>query len=390
MDHKIVFNKIEKALNASPYDALIITGVDNLLYFSGTSLQNLYSQKNQPIYLFWKKGSQPICICPVIWESTLREISSIMHFYPYSLSADNHQAVINNLVNLINQETAPGSTIGIDMERIDSATFRILKDWVGNRRFSPADSWIKTLRMVKTSEEVDLLKTIAARTEHGISGSSHHLSTLGGKTEKFQSEDVRVHCMEREMDTTGYHCLSLVASGEHAKKMWPIAPRFGLGRNKNINAGDIVRIEMQAVLDGYWSNLAKILIKGDYTPALKDKYQQLVQIRDFVVKSLKPGITCSQAAVAVAAEAKRQDVVLLEGTPIGHSIGVTPREAPYLVDGDDTVITKDMWFAIDIGMRLETGEIFRLKDMVWVKEDGAEIIGWYQNWNHPYITAYTF
>lgn len=83
-------------------------------------------------------------------------------------------------------------------------------------------------------------------------------------------------------------------------------------------------------------------------------------------------------------------MVLLESTPIGHSIGVTPREAPYLVDGDDTVITKDMWFAIDIGMRLETGEIFRLKDMVWVKEDGAEIIGWYQNWNHPYITAYTF
>ena len=66
--------------------------------------------------------------------------------------------------------------------------------WAASRSFVAADSWLKTLRMVKTGEEVSLLKTIASRTEHGISGSSHHLSTIGGKSEKFQSEDVRVHC----------------------------------------------------------------------------------------------------------------------------------------------------------------------------------------------------
>ena len=84
------------------------------------------------------------------------------------------------------------------------------------------------------------------------------------------------------------------------------------------------------------------------------------------------------------------NVKLLEGTPVGHSIGVTPREAPYLSAGDDTVITRDMFFIVDIGTHLDTGEIFRIKDMVCVKEDGGEILGWYQNWDHPYITAYTF
>ena len=187
------------------------------------------------------------------------------------MSANNHQAALSVLVNLIYRETDPEATIGLDLERTPAALMQILKDWATGRSLVSADAWIKTLRMVKTWEEVTLLKTIAARTEHGISGSSHHLSTLGGKSEKFQSEDVRVHCMEREMDTTGYHCLSLVASGEHAKKFWPIAPRFGLGREKNIAAGDIVRIEMRAVLDGYWSNNGKIIIKGEYTPALQGK-----------------------------------------------------------------------------------------------------------------------
>ena len=55
MNHKIVFKKIEKAFKESALDALVITGVDNLLYFSGTSLQNLYSQKNLPFIFFWRK-----------------------------------------------------------------------------------------------------------------------------------------------------------------------------------------------------------------------------------------------------------------------------------------------------------------------------------------------
>jgi len=45
------------ALNASPFDALIITGVDNLLYFSAHPCKTFTARKNQTISPLWKKGS---------------------------------------------------------------------------------------------------------------------------------------------------------------------------------------------------------------------------------------------------------------------------------------------------------------------------------------------
>jgi len=115
MNHEIVFEKINQALSESQFDALVISGADNFLYFTGTSLQHLYSQKNLPFFIFWKKGTDPVCVCPAIWESTFKKISSITTILAYPISADNIKLAADKLAELIQNNTAGGNTVGLDL-----------------------------------------------------------------------------------------------------------------------------------------------------------------------------------------------------------------------------------------------------------------------------------
>jgi Xaa-Pro aminopeptidase len=244
--------------------------------------------------------------------------------------------------------------------------------------------------MIKTPQEADLLAEVAYRTDHGIAGAAHHTSSKSSKTEKFFAEDIRVHCLERQVDVVGYHAISQVASGAHAAKLWPLPPKFGLGWDNVTAPGEMVRMEMRSCLHGYWSDAARIMIMGEPTLEQAEAYQGLVALRETAVRHMEPGIKCSAVFEAVRTEAERTSVDLLDGLGVGHGVGVTPYEAPYLTGSDGTELAAGMVIVIDPVVRTARGEILRSKDTVILTEAGCVIVGWYQDWRVPYTTAHTF
>ena len=176
------------------------------------------------------------------------------------------------------------------------------------------DDWLNELRMTKTLHEVKLLEDAAYRTDHGILGAVHHVSVKGARNnEKFLAEGIRVHCLERGLDVVGHHAISQVASGENSKKFWPLAPKFGLGWDKILVQGELVRMEMRASLDGYWSDAARMLTMGEPTPEQREAYERLVTLRKAAVRYLKPGTRCSEVFRAVKEEAESEALQQIRG-----------------------------------------------------------------------------
>jgi len=192
-----------------------------------------------------------------------------------------------------------------------------------------------------------------------------------------------------KLDVVGHHSVSQTASGVHAKKFWPLAPKFGLGYAKHLKPGEYVRMEMRANLDGYWSDAARMMTMGEPTEEQSKAYEALVALREAALEQMKPGARCNEVYEAIMKKAAELGVELVPKLGIGHGVGVTTMEPPFLNAVDDTELRPGMVLVLDPMIYGPEGEILRSKDTVVVTDDGCRVVGWYKDWREPYIANYT-
>ena len=78
---------------------------------------------------------------------------------------------------------------------------------------------------------------------------------------------------------------------------------------------------------------------------------------------------------------------LISTLSVGHGIGVTPHEPPYLMEGDTTVLEPGMVLVIDPVIYGPHREIMRSKDAILITPQGCRVLGWYKDWREPYIAT---
>lgn len=385
--------KINRALQEQQIGALVIFGPDHFQYLTGVSLPYLPSTyTHQPVVCVWT-GQAQTCITPALAAGSLTAQGWTGRILTYPAQDYPAGAVAKLAADLLAGLPA-GLPIAVDFQRATSHQLDALRQLVSGREIIAADLLLRSLRMVKTSGEIDLLERLAALTDHGVAGAMHHVSVLGGRTEKFMSEDLRVHCLERGTELYGYHALSQTASGPQARLFWPLSPRFGFGQEKKMQPGEIVRMEMRAVLEGYWSDSARTLVMGPADAEQAGGYETLQVLTRAALKDLQPGIKASAVYGAVAQKAaelgQAAGAAWVNQLGAGHGVGVTPYEAPFLCAWDDTPLEPGMVLVIDLTVKLPGGELLRGKETITLTNTGYRQAETYQDWRAPYQAALTF
>jgi len=386
---KGITEKVKTSLENSEYDAILILGPDNVQYLTGAHLPFHCSFPDRYMAVLWPREGEPTCICPAEWESSFQELSWMERTSSYVEEPGNPEALVEALSKLVNAYEKGTGKIGLDLDRVNAALFEELQEAVKGFELVACDSWLRELRMTKTPSEVELLEDVAYRTDHGVFGAAHHVLVTSVRSEMSLSEEIRVHSMEMELDVVGHHSVSQTASGEHARKFWPLAPKFGLGYAKHLKPDEFVRMELRASLDGYWSDAARMMTMGEPTEEQSKAYEALVALREVALGRMKPGARCNEVYDAMMKKAAELGVGLVPKLGVGHGVGVTTREPPFLNAVDDTELRSGMVLVLDPMIYGPEGEILRLKDTVVVTEDGCKVVGWYKDWREPYIANYT-
>jgi Xaa-Pro dipeptidase len=386
MDLKIA-EKVSRRLAAAEFDAIIAVGADNFQYLTGAPLPFLHSATDRYVAVFWPKRGDPECICPTQWASTMQKLGRIRNVHSYIESGDNITAATEKLKGIV-RGIKSGGTLGLDMGRCPTMLFEALQKSLSELKLQNCDDFLNDLRRVKTPEEVRLLSDVAYRTDHGIQGATHHIIVTAPRTEMAFAEEVRVHCIERGLETLGYDQLSLMASGENSKKFWPYAPFFGIGGGeKELKEHETVRVEMRSSIDGYWSDAARMVIMGEPSADQNKTYDGLVALRTVAVEAMRPGAKCSEIAKMISEEGKRKGIELIRELGFGHGVGVTTYEPPYICESDNTPLETGMVLVLDPVVYGPQREIMRSKDTVLITDRGCKILNWYKDWRTPFIPA---
>ncbi len=384
-----IVSKVERALDDSKLDAILVFGYDNVQYLTGAHLHYPPSFADRPMALLWAKRVTPVCVLPALWEESFRNLAwnGETRAYEEHESAD---TAIDIVARVVLDIVGESGTIGVDTRRVPISSFDGLTRALGRLELVPCDDWLAELRMVKTREEVEWLEEVARDTDHALNGAAHHILVTSLGTEIGESESIRIHAIERGLDEVGHHAVAQVSAGSNARKFWPNAPRYGVGSARKGQPQELMRMELDASRAGYWSTGARMLVLGEPDEAQRAAYATLVDLREAARAHLRPGVTAAEVHAAVTDAATAAEAKLVTQLPVGHGVGVTPREPPYLSAGDRTVLAPGMVLVVSPIITGPDGELMTGRDTFVITDTGNRLFGWYKDWREPFIANHSY
>ena len=236
----------------------------------------------------------------------------------------------------------------------------------------PASGLIERLRQIKDPDEVAALARAAALADAAF---GELVATLGpGPTEM----DVAVR-LDRLMVDAGAAAPSfatIVATGANGALPHHRPAQTRLGR------GDLIVFDFGALVDGYHSDMTRVVALGAPAPAL-------AEIHQCVLDAQAAGLAAVRAGVETAAvDAACRDLIgarghadhFVHGT--GHGIGLEIHEDPFLrpltpgaaAAGPSAKLQEQMTVTVEPGVYVSGLGGVRIEDSLVVTHNGAEIL----------------
>ncbi|WP_300906606.1 M24 family metallopeptidase [Corynebacterium stationis] len=144
-----------------------------------------------------------------------------------------------------------------------------------------------------------------------------------------------------------------------------------------INAGDPVVVDIGGTLaSGYHSDCTRTYVAGgDITKAPEDFLAAYKVLQDAQMASLnfaKPGRTAEEIDASSRTPISEAGYGEYFTHRLGHGIGLSGHEEPFIIAGNDLVIQESMAFSIEPGIYMPGKWGMRIEDIVTTTKDGIE------------------
>lgn len=229
-------------------------------------------------------------------------------------------------------------------------------------RVQLANTLIADLRAIKTDYEMQALKEAGAAIDFVHSQMSKWLRP--GRTEREVGSDISNAIIESGHARVDF---VIVASGPNGA-----SPHHEVS-DRVINVGEPVVVDIGGTMpSGYCSDSTRMYVCGSAPAEYVDKYQVLKQAQAAAVAAAKAGISCAQL------DAVSRDILTDNGLGeyfihrTGHGIGLETHEDPYIVHGNETILTTGHAFSIEPGFYFAGKYGARIEDIL-VCENGVGI-----------------
>ena len=147
-----------------------------------------------------------------------------------------------------------------------------------------------------------------------------------------------------------------------------------VAHNIEFQVSDMLVTETSAPIWGYHAELERGMVIGPPSAEVRRMFDHTVAAQQVAFDAFRPGVTCADIDGAVLAYFEANGLLGNWRQHVGHGIGLSNHEAPFLDIGDQTPIEPGMVFTIEPGVYANDIGGFRHSDTVVVTPDGIEIL----------------
>ena len=341
-------------------DAVLITAGASLTYFTGA---HWYLSERLFAYVI-PQAAAPFVVCPALERDHLAELLGNFPERETTLTylwQENENPFIT-LRRALGEENLSTATLGVE-EQTPFAFSNALAKAAPGLKLVSATPVTAGCRSIKSPAEIAYLRLANQITLDVYR--AVYASCGPGDTNKKVSEMV-----ERAYERCGVHGEASCNVGVNS------AVPHGSSKPQTIHEHEIVMLDDGCIVEGYTSDITRSFVYGTPTDEQRKVFDVVRNAQSMALATAKPGV--EMQAVDAAARKVIVDAGYGPGYDyfyhrVGHGIGLTMHEWPYLVGGNTEKLMPGMVFSDEPGIYL-TGKFgIRLEDNMLITDRGAEL-----------------
>jgi len=362
--------KIRKAMSEKNIDMTILTSMHNVAYYTG--------------FIYCSFGRSYGCI--VTQKKIVTISANIDASQPWRRShCENiiftdwkRDNFLKAIVSIIGREDPP-KTIAIENDHVTLDIKDKLNSIFNLSSFKDISKDLMNLRMIKSHEEIDIIKNGARIADLGAEeivknikvGESELEIAIAGR-DRMEREIAITYPEAEYMDTWVWFQSGINTDGAHNPKT-----------NRKIKSGDILSLNTFPMISGYYTALERTLFVEQVDDASLKAWEANVKVHKKGLELIKPGAKCSEICEELNDLFAQLGYLQYRTFGYGHSFGMLShfygREAGLELREDiDTILQENMVISMEPMIMIPEGKPgaggYREHDVLVIKENGAENI----------------
>ncbi|HHY37843.1 MAG TPA: aminopeptidase P family protein [Clostridia bacterium] len=374
-------NRVREALAKQGIDAVVASFGENIYYCSGLKTipsvanRGLFNQSriSEAVFVVVPQSGEATLICSAGVAGVAEEQSHIKDIrfsgtgiyreYPAggrpSIYASKAADV---LVGVLKEKGLSEGRVGIEFSSISySLGTRLTKEFP-KVQFVDAKPVFTEARMIKTPWEIANIRNSVKAAEIALSAA---IDVIGEGTKE---SDI-LQAYKRSLINQGLDWgTTSVGAGANS------AETYNLGGSYAVKKGDVVRFDLGAITNGYFSDISRTVVLGRPSDTARRVYDAIYEAEQTMLSMVKPGALTGDIYEAGVSIVRKHGFLDYVRGNMGHGIGLVVHEEPDLVKGGQIVLEPGMVLAVEAPFYI-TGEFgMNVENNVIVTEKGYELL----------------
>jgi Xaa-Pro aminopeptidase len=343
--HPLGFKKQKAAALMRQHDlsGILLTSPENVFYTTGyTALPSsgnpiLYTLRNRlPFFSYVDGDGQTTLLC---WGFSAQGVDfgadALVGFNDYA-------GALEAVRTLLRQQLAGGGRLGVE-STCPYYVLQLIEETMPSRAaLFVADGLLARLRLIKSAEEIALLRKsteIIEQTVGELYGILHR-----GMSRLDLTREAKYRMIRNGATGISHITFSFAQAN----------PEVAIG--ETLDEGRLATLDLGGIYDGYCSDNRRYAYAGQIPQSLLDRYRAMVEIVDMVGAALVPGTTYAWLfRLAQDLYARHGISALARFNHVGHNIGLETEEQ-WLDDDPQSSVEEGMVINIELYSMAETGE----------------------------------
>ena len=362
--------KIRTVMSKNNLDMIILTSMHNIAYHTGF----IYCSFGRP-YGCVITEKKIVTISANIDASQPWRRSFCENIIYTDWKRDNF---LKAIVSIIGRDEPP-ENIGIENDHVTLEMKEKFKSLFNSSKFNDVSKDLMQLRMVKSSEEIDIIKNGARIADIGaeeivkhikVGASELEIATVG--RDKMEMEIAKTYPEAEYMDTWVWFQSGINTDGAHNPKT-----------SRKLKLGDILSLNTFPMISGYYTALERTLFLNEINDASLKAWEANITVHKKGLELIKPGAKCSEICKELNDLFAQLGYLQYRTFGYGHSFGVLShfygRESGLELREDiHTILEPNMVISMEPMIMIPEGKPgaggYREHDILVIKENGTENI----------------
>lgn len=268
-----------------------------------------------------------------------------------------------HLANALATAGLSNGRIGFEASALTVADYALLQSALPNAVLIDASDVVARLKMIKSASEINNLRQAVQLAEHGIRAVRESIGPGITRNELASSWKDAVSLHKGDIALTG--SWEYISVGPDP---W--------GGNKAIQAGDLVKVDVGCLVDGYTSDSGRTFVMGKPDPIQTSLYESLSAGFEAGSKLLQPGVPLSEIHKVTQQAIRRAGFPAYTRGHFGHGLGagMGSEQWPFISADAQVVLEPGMVMAFECPWYINGLGGMIVENQLLITSDGHEMM----------------